>query len=268
MCKRSTDDPLVRKFLDDYGVNLLRIPRENARCGDLYVKNGRAVTAPADPRGLLIDPPAELPPVYPDEKLVDLAGAISKKVSFDVGLGLLDGFLAALGAAGVIDTLEAQLEHAHDGGIRFRFRHATRDSVDPGALGNVFYGRRIDTGHPLITAKSEFYVVGGVVRTRSISITLQDNRSQSIGIGADVLHLLSTHADVTAERENTGEITYSGRKPLAIGVELYALRYDAANSRFEMSPAERALALRGRPLPPAPAFPAEDDEALLDIAVS
>jgi hypothetical protein len=266
MCKRDTDDPLVRKFLDDYGVNLLRLPRENASCGDLYVKNGRRVSAPGDLRGLL-DPPPELPPVTAGEKLADLAGTISKKISFEVGIGVLEAFLAALGAAGIVDKLKAELGRSRDSGLRFRFLQATRDSIDPIALGNAFFGSAFKTDHPLVSANSEFYVVGGVVRTPSISVALEDRQSHTVDLGAEVLHAVSADANVTVEREDTGEVTYRGRKPLAIGVELYSLHYDVDRKKFEMAPSDRALALRGRPLPPPPpALFAEDDEALLDLA--
>jgi hypothetical protein len=264
VCKRDTDDPLVRRFLDDYGVNLLRVPRENASCGDLYVKNKRAVSAPGDLRGLL-EPPPELPPVAAAERLADLAGTISKRVSVDVGLGILEGFLAALGAVGLLDDAKAKLERSRSAGIRFRFRHATRDSLDPIALGNAFRGTRLRTDHPLVSADSELYVVGGVVRTPSISIALEDQGSTSVGAGVDALYAVGAKADVKVEREEPGEITYRGRKPLAIGVELYSLRYEPGGGTFELAPADRPVAVRGRRSRPEPAFVAEDDEALLEL---
>jgi hypothetical protein len=264
MCKRSAKDPLVLKFLEDYGVNLLRLPRTRAGCGDLYVKNGKTVSAPGDLRALL-DAPVELPAVNGPEQLADLAGAISRNVSFGVGLGILEAFLAALGAPGLIDKLKAKLERTRDGGISFSFRSVTRESVDPIALGDVFAGRRFKEGHPLVGADSRFYVVGGVVRSPSISIALTDRRSHGIDVRAEVAHAVSADANVEVKQDDTGKITYQGDKQLAIGVELYELRYDATAARFEMRPAGGPLPLRGRPVSPVPAFPAEDDEALLEL---
>jgi hypothetical protein len=266
MCKRNGDDPLVRKFLDDYGVNLLRLPRERADCGDLYIRNGKTVSAPGDVRALL-EPPIDLPEVERGERLADLSGTISKKISLDVGLGVLEAFLAALGAAGIVDKVKAEFRRSRGSGLRFRFREATRDSVDPIELGNALDGRRFKTANPLVLRDSEFYVVGGVIRTPSVSIALEDEQAQTVELGADVLHAVSAHSAITVELEETGEITYAGQVPLAMGVELYSLRYDEDRGRFDMKAAERPFDLRGRPIPPPEReiLAADDEEALIEV---
>src|SRR6185436_9856151 len=57
VCKRTTSDPLVRAFLDNYGLNLLSIPRKNAMCGDLYIADGPRVSTPGHIAQVLIPPP-------------------------------------------------------------------------------------------------------------------------------------------------------------------------------------------------------------------
>ncbi len=46
MCRRNTQDPLIRAFLDTYGLNLLAIPRADAAVGDLYVVTNDSISAP------------------------------------------------------------------------------------------------------------------------------------------------------------------------------------------------------------------------------
>src|SRR5262245_17580395 len=129
MTKRNTTDPLVRLFLDQYRLNLLSMPRERVRTGDLYVEDANGITASGQVEGFLTPPP-ELPKPLRGERMGDVSGQISRSISFDVGLGLLQNFLLALGAAGVLDELRAGYEQERARTMRFRFIEATRDSID------------------------------------------------------------------------------------------------------------------------------------------
>jgi hypothetical protein len=264
MCKRSTDDPLVRAFLDDYGINLLRVPRENACCGDLYVKTGRSVSGPGDVAELF-DPAVRLPRPRRNERLADLSGKRSTKIDLKVGIGLLDAFLAAIGAAGVLSKLKASFDLHRVGSVSFAFRDATRDSVDPLKLGTALGQSRLKTDHPFVQPESEYFVTAAVVRTPSISVMLDDDRSQSVDLGADAVHAISVEAGISGEHSSSGEITFAGTTPLAIGVQLYSMRFDAQTGKLSMAAVDRAQRVGARPPKPAPAFVAEDDEALLSI---
>src|SRR4051812_19820378 len=106
MCKRSKPDPLAEIFLRQYRMNLLKLPGSRVRCGSVFVKQGKALTAPgalAD----LVEPALELPAPYLETNLPDLRGTWSRTISTQLGLGLLENFLAALGAPGLIDELRA-----------------------------------------------------------------------------------------------------------------------------------------------------------------
>jgi hypothetical protein len=96
VCERSTDDPLIRLFLDRYGLHLLQVPRESAAVGDFYVDDGRRVSPPGNVRYLL-DPSPELPAPREGERMADIEGVTSKGYSLEAGLGLLEGFLLAFG---------------------------------------------------------------------------------------------------------------------------------------------------------------------------
>ena len=60
MCKRrSPTDPLVRRFLQSYGVNLLPLPRRGAEPGELYVQTGRKVKVHSKAGELLVEWPED-----------------------------------------------------------------------------------------------------------------------------------------------------------------------------------------------------------------
>jgi hypothetical protein len=264
MGKRSKPDPLVRTFIETYHLNLLPIPRARAACGELYVKRAAGIAAPGDARELL-EPRVQFPPVSAGEELAALRGTASTSVDARVGLGLLENFLVALGAGGIVDKLKAGYEQKRVRSVQFRLEDATRDSMDPLSLGTALAGRHFRSGHPWVSPENEYYIVAAVVRTPSLSLAAQDERSNTVDLDVDALRAVSAEAGIDLHRQREGEITYAGATPLAIGVELYQIRHDAESDRLEMLPVETAIALsRGRPAPPPPAsFLGEDDDIFI-----
>lgn len=252
--RNTTDDPLVRYFLDEYRLNLLAVPREGVKPGDLYVEDDNGITASGKVVGFLTPKP-ELPRATRGETMADLSGQVSRRLSLDVGLGLLQNFLLALGAAGVMDKLKAGYEHQKTTALRFRFTDATRDSFDLGALGGAIGASRLDASNALVNEGNRYYLVAGVVRTPSVSLVAEGEDGRRVELGAGVLHAIDVETGVTTKRTEEGEITYAGAKRLAIGVELYELAWDEGAGRLSLGNPDGALAIRGRPAPaPEAAF--------------
>jgi hypothetical protein len=182
MCRRDTNDMLVRNFLDHYKVNLLSMPGRRVVCGSVYVKQGKQVTAP----GLLseiVKPELILRRPFKEPKLADLSGVWSGSVSLDVGIALLHNFLAALGAAGLIDKLRASIEHTDVHSVRFRFREVSRESISPMALGNALAGHQLNWDNGWVKDGNQYFAVASVLRSASISIQGRDQRDAAVGLG-------------------------------------------------------------------------------------
>lgn len=254
MCTRKSPDPLVRAFLDRYGLNLLSIPRKNVMCGDLYVASGALVSTPGSLSRLLVPAPV-LPAPVTGEELADLTGVVSKAVSGDLGFGVLKNFLSALGALGLMSSLKAAYQSNNTSAIHFRFRDATRDYVDPMALGTAIKHSRFDRTHPFVADDNNYFLVAGVVRTPSISIVAEDARENAVNIDVGALKLAAANAGVDLKHTATGEVTYAGQEKLAIGVELYELVHDKEQDRLLLKiPKKPPRTLRGsrqRAVPPA-----------------
>ena len=250
MCKRTSDDPLVRHFVEHYRLNLLSMPREHVEPGDLYVRDRAGISAPGALAAFVTAPP-ELPEPRRRELVSGLKGELSHQVSLRVGLGLLQNFLTALGAVGIVDQLAAAYERSRTTSVRFGFGAATRDSVDSGLLARAIGGATLDRDNAFVNEGNEYYVVGAVVRAGAISVVAEAGREQRVELSGEVLQAISAENAVQARRGATGEITYSGRE-LAIGVELYEIK--ERDGRLRMSSVDHALTLRGRPQTPTPAL--------------
>jgi hypothetical protein len=261
MCKRQTNDPLVRLFLDEWRLNPLAVPRERAEPGDIWLKRSRQVVGPLELEPLL-EAPVALPDADPTERLGDLNGTSSHAYELKVGLGLLGAFLTALGAGAAVQKVEAGYERNRARTVSVRFSGVTRDAIDAGRLGRALSAARFDERHALAKEGDRRFVAAAVVRAPSLAIRAQDERKSTVTLEADVVAAVNAHASTTARTSEDGEVTYTGTSPLAIGVELYELsrREDGTLSMGLPGAAEFRA---GRRLPPAPAFIGDDDEALI-----
>ncbi len=234
------EDPLLKVLLDTYRLNLLSIPRENASVGDLYVQEGHSqyVSTPGSITYFL-EPPFEIPSIKTGETMAAVSGTTSKDASGKVGLDFLEGFLNALGPAGVGTKVRGSYQSSADSKITFNFENPTRDYVDPGLVGKLLVDHTLMKRHALIAEGRRYYLVTGVARSSGISITTEGDDNKVMDIDAQVMKLANVSGDVSIKKNQTGKITFYGQKNLAFGVELYELKYVQDNGgqegRFLMS---------------------------------
>ena len=264
MCKRNTDDPLVRMFLDRYRINLLAVPREGPPCGEIYVRQGRSVSDGAGLAGLLT-PAVTLPAVVEGQELTKLDGKLSNGVKVGAGLGLLQGFLTAIGAAAVLSKLSTRFESSKTAELSFSFGGVTRDSMNVNSLAGALAGRRLVESNPLVQPGNEYYVAAGVVRSTAISVVAQDAAKRHVELGAEAAQVLNADVGVTLEEGGNGELTFRGSTPLAIGLQLYKLHFDESGALRMTAQDPRDPVHAGREPRPEPVLVAPDEETLLAL---
>ncbi|MFD0578346.1 gasdermin [Dactylosporangium darangshiense] len=252
----------MRAFLDRYGLNLLTVPRAAASIGDLYVVQGGRVLPPASVNGFL-RPTPQLPPAR-HETLADLSGVASSTISWEAGIGLFEGFLAALGAAALVDAVKAEYRRSQVASLSFRFSDCRRTSVDLGSLGSQLTGARPDPDHPLWTSGSRYYLATGVVRSQSLSVRAERADGQAAKLDLSVLRTAGVAAAVSVAQTGAAELRYAGTLRLAIGVELVELRFDPiAGLRFLVQ--EATLNVREDTVPTRAFLGGPDDDAFIVV---
>jgi hypothetical protein len=236
MSRRNTTDPLVRAFLDTYKVNLLSIPREGVEVGDAYVATADGgMSAPGKLRYLLT-PDILMPQISPNEKMTSIAGKRTRALDLSVGLKLLEGFLSAIGVDVVIGKIKAEYQHKRVGKVRFQLKDATRDSVDAFEFGKALIPCRLNAKQPFVQDGNQYYAVVGVLRSRSITVSTEDENSTNIEVDADALKsAIAAEGKIGVTQETSGDITYEGGVSLAFGVELVEMRYDNEQAKFFLS---------------------------------
>jgi hypothetical protein len=265
LCRRDSQDVLVRMFLDRYHVNLLSPPGDRVEPGSVYVKIGKGLTSPGDLRDLL-EPPAQLPEPYAEPRLADLSGSWSDKVSAKAGLGLLEQFLAALGAPGLLDEVKASVQRSGARKLAFRFEGVSRESISPVALGKALAGRRLVEDHPLVRDGNRYFAVASVMRSSSISVQAADADGHAVDLGAGLAHVAEADVTVDTSRDSENEVLYRGGRPLAIAVELYELRWRAGSVEFTTPSGPLPVqGLEEAGEEPEPALIGEDDDAFIAV---
>src|SRR5262249_38994501 len=155
---------------------------------------------------------------------------ISDAVTVKAGLGLLEGFLAALGASGMVNRVRAHYASSGARTLRFRISDAIRRSVSPVEIGSVLRGCRPLAGHPLAAEGYRYYLSIGVVRTPSLNVISDTAAERDAGLDVGTVAAEGS-ASVAIERIGRGEIKYAGEKALAIGVELVEVEFDRENDQ-------------------------------------
>jgi len=268
MCKRNTDDPLLRQFFDQYGLHLLKIPREIVAVGDVYLHDGKSTAHIGNVADLLTGS-FELPPMKIGEAMADVAGKVSNKVPAKAGLNLADSFLAALGAGGMIAGLEAKYAQNKEVGVRFRFVSAVRDFVDVLPLGRKLLKHKLRSDQPLAGKKNRYFVVSGVAKSSAINISVESESSKSLDVDVKALQMAGVEAGVAVQKTNEGEVSFQGAKQLVFGVQLYELVVEKERNVLKLLLPQHAVrvlsdAAAGPVVEPA-VIGGPDSDALFDV---
>ena len=224
-CRRDTKDVLARMFLDRYRVNLLVMPGRRVHCGSVYIQQGKQVTTPGELTDI-VEPHVNLGEPFVEDQLPDLSGTWSDSVTASLGIQLLENFLAALGAAGLIDQLKASVKQSNARKVAFKFDSVSRESLSPIALGTALAGCHLAKSNPWVQDGNRYYAVAGVLRSASLSVQGWNEQGSTVDLGVDVATVADINGGFEVKKQGKDELSYCGREALAVGVELYELRWD------------------------------------------
>jgi hypothetical protein len=245
---RKTRDPLLDLMLEKYNLNLLSIPRENASVGDLYMQEGnlQRISTPGNVSNFLRGQ-FQMPAVRTGETMGDVSGTTSRDASGKAGINFLEGFLNALGPAGLGTKVKGSYEGRSLSKITFTFQNPTRDYVDAFDLGKKLIDHTIMEENALYGKDRRYYIVTAVAKSPSISILTEGNSKQLVDIDVEVMKVVDASGGVSVENKAAGQVTFKGSKNLAFGVELYDLKYinKGESSRFQMGPINSPIVARG-----------------------
>lgn len=232
------EDPLVSLVHDLFGANIVRVP--DARVQPLTVvvhRGGRSFF-----RGSLLPLLSEaralgVQAVASD--LTDISGRRSRRVTLDLGLHILRGFLQGFGLPHA--DLTAGLEGAAY--LSFAFPAARRLALDVNALGWALAGRRIDRANPAAAIlfdepTYQLLLVDSVLTSRQIAVTLSGAKGQRLNIDLAALRqtLAEVGGSVGAANERDIELTLTSEAELTFAFSCVRVSYDAEGAISSIPP--------------------------------
>ena len=242
-----SSDPLLKLMFERYNLSLLSIPRENASVGDLYIQDGNQnLSTPGNVKNFLTGE-FQIPSISMGEIMADVTGTTSRDASGKAGMNFLEGFLNALGPAGIGTTVRGSYEGRSQNKIIFTFQNPTRDYVDVFELGKSLINHRIMKENALYATDRHFYIITAVARSSSIGIISEHNSKHTVYVDTGIMNLAKISGGISIENSGAGQITFKGQKNLAFGVELYELKWleDGDEARFQMGSIEKPVVARG-----------------------
>jgi hypothetical protein len=175
----------------------------------------------------------------------DVAGQMSREVDVEAGFGVLEAFLAAIGASGIIQTIRAGYQRASVRTLCFAFEHPVRDHVDILELGAELDSRKFRPGRAIDPERFRFYVTASTARSRSLSVQARTETQNSVDVSGEIAHVVDLNAKIQVKGMADGTVSYIGDLPLTFGVELYELSHDRDAQALRLAMPDEPVAVRG-----------------------
>lgn len=248
-CKRDTPDRLLRVFLDEYHLNLLRWPRTGVEIGQVLVQRaGKSVL-----RCQLGDVFAEAVPELVGKRGVvraPMTAKFSGKVDARAAIGFMEGLAATFGVSG-----RAKFSSAYEkaDSVSIRVRDVMTDEGDVGRLSRYVGAANLQASQTLYREGDRMFVVVGVTRARAIELVAFDAEGHKLGVDVRATGLAKADTALEAEDEGGASIIYRGRTALAFGVELVEVVADEHGpGTWRLDTVESIVEVRGSTPPLKP----------------
>jgi hypothetical protein len=170
---------------------------------------------------------------------------MTRDIDVEVGLGLLQAFLGAIGAAGIIQTVRVGFQRNNARTLSFAFERPIRDHVDILELGTALDGRRFRPAHAIDPERFRFYVTASTARSSSLSVQARSETGSSVDLGGEVAQTVDVTTKVHVNCAADGTVTYVGEQPLTFGVELYELVHDPNAQALRLAMPDEPVPVRG-----------------------
>jgi hypothetical protein len=236
LCK----DPSLT-YLNKYGYNVVRLPRQGLDPMDLLGKNkalqrlGRLKTVWQTSR-------PEPQPGAP-QAVADMEGSRSDDLDLSVGLKVLSGILSALGADAPVDFAYKRARK-----IQFGFTNVVSEGVDPLEVGAYLGSGDLDRGndvamHYFTDEDAQAFVVTEVLRSDTIHLTAKSETGTEVAVDVPAIaNAVGAKVAVRAGGAQEATLTYSGRARLTFGFKAFAVAYVSGHWRLRGAGAEGDLA--------------------------
>lgn len=213
-----SDDPVVSVLSKTLKANVVRIPEE--RLAPLWVL-ARRDEAQASARGHingLLDVPVQF--AAPETKaMAAITGTRTKSVDVDLGLQILQGFLAGIGLGGASAAISAKFSGAQT--VSFSFAGVERSYVEANEIGKALSGRRMPVTQPAAAiffgpGAYQGFIIDSTITSSEFNIRVERSSSSDFALKLpEIQGLLAAETGVKVAQSSKLDISFQGRARLA-----------------------------------------------------
>ncbi|MEI7770291.1 MAG: hypothetical protein WCI67_09905 [Chloroflexales bacterium] len=240
-------DPLVAVIYDLFSANMVRVPDSRIRPLSVVVhRDGRSsfrgslLPLLTEARALGVRPATS--------ELTDVAGRRSRRVTLDLGLHILRGFLKGFG----LPSAEFASGLGSAAYLTFSFPAVRRVAYDVSALGWALAGRCIDRQNPAAAvvfgqSRYELLLIDSVLTSSQISVVFSSDQGQHLNVDTSALNQMfaSVGAQVNTSGDNDVELTLKSAQDLTFAFTCVRLFLDLEGRITAMPPDNRLRTLGG-----------------------
>ncbi|MEI8307315.1 MAG: hypothetical protein WCF99_09640 [Chloroflexales bacterium] len=238
-------DPLVALIYDLFSANMVRVPDSRIRPLSVIVHRagqssfrGSLLPLLSEARALGVRPATS--------ELTDIAGRRSRRVTLDLGLHILRGFLKGLG----LPSAELASKLGDAAYLSFAFPSVRRVAYDIGALGWALAGRSIDRQNPAAAilfgrSRYELLLIDSILTSSQISVVFSKEQGQRLNIDTSALSntFASVGGQVNSSDDSEVELTLTSPQDLTFAFTCVRLFFDLEGHITAMPPDNRLRTL-------------------------
>ncbi len=221
LCK----DPALT-YLNKLGYNVVRLPRAGIAPMDVLGREDRRVERLGN-LGQIWSSPLPMPQPKPAEPASSINGRHTEDLKLSVGMRILEGILAGMGAA--LPQLNFAYQHARS--VQFTFAEVHLISVDPFELGRYLAAGDLDSRNPFVAhyfddEGSEAFVITEVLRSDTFTLIAKDESGSEAGVDVPAIQrAVGAKVSVSRSGSRTTELVYRGKQPLVFGFKAFGIDY-------------------------------------------
>lgn len=260
LCKRTSDDPLVRELLDRYGINLLVPPRANLEVGELILaeKDGAARRASWTPTFKSEPAPKKLNNGAPKS----LSFQTSKEMSVAAGASLTGRLLETLGLKRA--KLGAGLSRI--GADTMKIQVIAPSKQELGNLDEIIKNLEFADTSRESSNNRQFFIVTDSYKAKGLRLLALSKGKSIANVDASAGDELeaSGKLKISADRHGAYEFT-SVDEPLVFGISVREIVISDGHA-IEDRATKRVLSLRGRKGPDAEHDFINGEDAFIELS--
>lgn len=224
LLKLCNNDPLVELMRKTFGANPVRVPDDRIQPLAVFGVNGDNKQYLGMINKLLSgDTGPEV--ITSKSQLANVSSSSSKKVSADLGLKVMDGFLSGLGKNSL--GISASFKGATK--VSFSFNNVHRISVDIIALMGSFGKFKADIANPVtkafIDGSMQCILVTGIIVSNNFTMKVEESEDDKFALDIpEIQGLISSKGNKVQIKGNSAtEIAFKGDKELPFAFEAIKL---------------------------------------------